>query len=107
MSFLLSCPTCGSRPVDEFRFGGEIREPPENLSPETWRRYLYERANVRGPQYEWWYHRLGCKRWFTTTRDTRTNLETTHDSRVIIHNHHEEAPPDSSEASGESLSGAE
>lgn len=79
MSFLLSCPNCGARPVDEFRYGGEIREAPaRDPSPEVWRGYLYERANVKGPQLEWWYHRLGCKRWFTATRDTRTNtvLET-------------------------------
>jgi len=74
MSFLLSCPNCGTRRVDEFRFGGELRETPgDTVSPRDWRAYLYERANVAGPQQEWWYHRYGCKRWFIATRDTRTN----------------------------------
>ncbi len=74
MSFLLNCPNCGRRSVDEFRYGGEIREPPEEpSSPEIWRRYLYERANIKGRQREWWNHRLGCKKWFIVTRDTRTN----------------------------------
>lgn len=74
MSFLLPCPNCGSRSVDEFRFGGELRERPEDASTAAeWRAYLYERANVKGPQREWWYHRGGCGRWFICARDTRTN----------------------------------
>ena len=74
MSFLLICPACGTRRVDEFRFGGEARARPAGpLPPRDWRAYLYERANVAGPQREWWYHRQGCKRWFVATRDTRTN----------------------------------
>ena len=44
MSFLLSCPHCGPRDVNEFRF-----------------------------QREWWYHRVGCGLWFLAERDTRTN----------------------------------
>src|SRR5438477_11703265 len=74
MSFLLRCPNCGPRRVDEFRFGGECRQRPEGeLSPGEWSAYLYERANLAGPQSEWWYHRHGCKRWFVAERDTRTN----------------------------------
>jgi sarcosine oxidase subunit delta len=80
MSFLLSCPNCGPRRVDEFRYGGEIRERPHDQpqSPREWGAYLYERANIAGPQREWWYHRHGCKRWFVALRDTTTNavLET-------------------------------
>lgn len=74
MSFLLACPNCGTRRVDEFRFGGEYRERPAGeLTPAAWAAYLYERANVAGPQQEWWYHRHGCRRWFIATRDTTTN----------------------------------
>jgi heterotetrameric sarcosine oxidase delta subunit len=75
MSFLLTCPNCGERRVDEFRFGGELRArpQPDALTPREWRAYLYERANVAGEQREWWYHRHGCKRWFVARRDTRTN----------------------------------
>ena len=46
MSFLLSCPFCGPRPVDD---------------------------NVAGVQREWWQHRSGCGEWFLAERDTRTN----------------------------------
>lgn len=74
MSFLLICPNCGTRRVDEFRFGGEYRERPEgDVSPHEWGAYLYDRTNVAGVQREWWNHRQGCKQWFIATRDTVTN----------------------------------
>jgi sarcosine oxidase subunit delta len=80
MSFLLTCPNCGTRRVDEFRFGGEIRPKPEGeVGPHAWGAYLYERANVAGEQHEWWYHRQGCKRWFTAIRHTVTNTVLTTD----------------------------
>ena len=74
MSFLLSCPNCGPRRVDEFRYGGELRPRPQGEpSTRDWAAYLYERTNIAGVQDEWWYHRQGCKRWFTASRDTTTN----------------------------------
>jgi sarcosine oxidase subunit delta len=30
---------------------------------------------VAGVQKEWWFHRDGCGSWFTTYRNTVTNLE--------------------------------
>ena len=74
MSFLLSCPNCGPRDVNEFKYQGEITTRPK--SPESFREltsYLYFRKNVAGVQREWWYHRLGCELWFQAERDTRTN----------------------------------
>jgi sarcosine oxidase subunit delta len=74
MSFLLPCPNCGPRPVDEFTCAGEVTVRPRS-SP-TLREltsYLYFRRNVAGVQREWWYHRLGCETWFQAERDTRTN----------------------------------
>ena len=74
MSFLLECPHCGLRPVDEFRFQGEItRRPGRDPSLRELTDYLYLRDNVAGLQREWWYHRTGCKLWFVAERDTRTN----------------------------------
>jgi sarcosine oxidase subunit delta len=29
--------------------------------------------NAEGPQDERWFHRLGCRRWVTVTRDTASN----------------------------------
>jgi heterotetrameric sarcosine oxidase delta subunit len=74
MSFLLPCPSCGPRDVYEFRWGGEqSQRPAPDASREDWVSYLYLRQNEAGPQQEWWYHRLGCRRWFLAVRDTRTN----------------------------------
>jgi sarcosine oxidase subunit delta len=74
VSFLLACPECGARDVGEFAYGGEITERPEgDASLRELTDYLYLRRNVAGVQREWWYHRLGCERWFQAERDTRTN----------------------------------
>jgi heterotetrameric sarcosine oxidase delta subunit len=74
VSFLLSCPHCGARDVNEFRFQGELTTRP---GPDPTLReltdYVYFRDNVAGVQREWWYHRTGCGLWFLAERDTRTN----------------------------------
>ena len=74
MSFLLTCPHCGRRPVDEFRYQGEVtRRPGPVATLRELTDYVYFRDNVAGVQREWWYHRTGCKAWFVAERDTRTN----------------------------------
>jgi sarcosine oxidase subunit delta len=60
--------------VYEFRWGGaQSQRPAPGASREAWVDYLYLRPNVAGVQREWWYHRLGCRRWLLAVRDTRTN----------------------------------
>ncbi|TML13465.1 MAG: sarcosine oxidase subunit delta [Actinobacteria bacterium] len=74
MSFLLSCPNCGPRDVNEFAYAGEVTSRP--AGPPDLREladYVYFRRNVAGVQREWWYHRFGCEIWFLAERDTRTN----------------------------------
>ena len=74
MSFLLPCPHCGPRDVNEFGYQGEVTVRPK--SAPTLREltsYLYFRRNVAGVQREWWFHRDGCELWFQAERDTRTN----------------------------------
>jgi sarcosine oxidase subunit delta len=74
MSFLLACPRCGPRDVNEFAYAGEVTSRPK--AAPTLREltaYLYFRRNVAGIQREWWNHRLGCRLWFQAERDTRTN----------------------------------
>jgi sarcosine oxidase subunit delta len=74
MSFLLSCPSCGLRDVNEFAYGGEVTSrPTQSPSLRELTSYLYFRRNVAGVQREWWYHRYGCRLWFQAERDTRTN----------------------------------
>ena len=74
MSFLLNCPNCGERNVNEFRFGGEVTvRPSPDASDDDWSRYFYSKKNAAGVQQEWWNHRFGCRKWFLALRDTVTN----------------------------------
>jgi heterotetrameric sarcosine oxidase delta subunit len=74
MSFLLPCPNCGPRDVNEFSCAGEVTVRPQpSPSLRELTSYVYFRRNVAGVQREWWYHRLGCEIWFQAERDTRTN----------------------------------
>jgi heterotetrameric sarcosine oxidase delta subunit len=72
VTFLLPCPNCGPREVEEFRCTGEItRRPTSSPSLRELTTYLYFRDNVAGVHREWWYHRHGCGQWFVAERDTR------------------------------------
>jgi heterotetrameric sarcosine oxidase delta subunit len=74
MSFLLPCPNCGPRDVNEFAYQGEVTvRPQESPTQRDLTFYLYFRRNVAGVQREWWNHRMGCQAWFQAERDTRTN----------------------------------
>ena len=74
MAFLVPCPNCGERNVYEFRCAGEVVTRPRSDAPQSERTaYLYLRKNVAGEQHEWWYHKLGCRKWFTGIRNTVTN----------------------------------
>ena len=74
MSFLLPCPNCGPRDVNEFSYAGEVtKRPKRSPSLRELTSYVYFRENVAGVQREWWYHRFGCEVWFQAERDTRTN----------------------------------
>jgi heterotetrameric sarcosine oxidase delta subunit len=74
VSFLLECPNCGRRDVNEFRYQGEVtKRPPPDPTLRALADYVYFRDNVAGVQREWWYHRIGCGTWFVAERDTRSN----------------------------------
>jgi sarcosine oxidase subunit delta len=73
MSVKIPCPNCGLRAFDEFTFGGELRDFGPGGDPDADFRRAYLRTNLPGPQVERWFHGFGCGRWFTITRDIRTN----------------------------------
>lgn len=76
MSFLLTCPNCGKRPVAEFAFQGEHKRRPDPQEGfEAWSDYVYMAKNHRGRQLEWWFHRSGCQRWFLSRRSTVDNTD--------------------------------
>lgn len=72
---LLPCPHCGPRNASEFRYAGEAstRPDPNATTPEEWRDYLYIKSNPAGWTTEKWFHRTGCRRYFTAERHTVTN----------------------------------
>jgi len=71
---LLTCPWCGARPENEFRYGGQahIARPadPDALDDAAWADFLYMRDNPKGTHYERWRHIHGCGRFFNCVRDT-------------------------------------
>ncbi|MBV9337527.1 MAG: sarcosine oxidase subunit delta [Solirubrobacterales bacterium] len=74
VSFLLTCPNCGTREVTDFGYGGEISSRPrERPTLKELGEYNYFRRNRAGVQREWWFHRSGCRAWFIAERDTTTN----------------------------------
>ena len=73
MSFLLSCPFCGPRPVDEYAYFGEVTtRPTGSPSLRELTDYVYFRDNVAGVHREWWFCRV-CEDWFLAERHTVTN----------------------------------
>lgn len=74
---LIRCPWCGPREETEFGYGGQAHVPypddPAALSDEQCARFVFVRANPKGPFTERWSHAAGCRRWFTAVRDTRTH----------------------------------
>ena len=69
------CPICGERPVNEFRFGGELPHLPDRITDETERNvdWVWMYDNLDGVTTERWFHAAGCRRWLTLRRDTRTD----------------------------------
>ena len=69
---IVTCPNCGPRPVEEFRFGGEIPQPPDSIVDSEARDFdqVWMFTNVEGVQVERWFHDGGCHRWLTARRDT-------------------------------------
>ena len=68
---LLRCPVNGLRPLQEFAFGGELREMPDpaKATDKQWAEYVFNRAGEPGIKKEWWYH-LASGTWFVAERDT-------------------------------------
>ncbi len=72
---LVPCPNCGPRNSSDLAYNGEstARPDPNEATPAEWRRYLYIEDNPAGWLRETWYCRSGCRRFFTTERNTATN----------------------------------
>ncbi len=75
MSLKLTCPHCGTRPVEEFTYG-EIPRVPEALTDPDERDIdrAFMLTNPEGETTEAWFHVYGCRRWMKVARDTRADL---------------------------------
>jgi heterotetrameric sarcosine oxidase delta subunit len=71
----LNCPNCGSRPIEEFAFGGELPSVPDRLTDPDERDidYVWMYDNIEGVTTERWFHQAGCRRWHTARRNTVTD----------------------------------
>lgn len=73
---LITCPWCGPRDETEYHYGGQAHvaypQDPNTLSDEEWAKFLFFRANPKGPFAERWVHSTGCRRWFNVIRNTAT-----------------------------------
>ena len=69
---LLRCPINGVRPLQEFTYGGDVREQPHPnvVSDHQWADYVFNRAGEPGLKREWWYH-IASGTWFIAERDTQ------------------------------------
>jgi sarcosine oxidase subunit delta len=74
---LITCPHCGTRPVEEFTFLGDARpQRPVSNDPgtmEQWYDYVYLRDNPKGRIDEYVHHSGGCRAWLVVTRHTETH----------------------------------
>jgi heterotetrameric sarcosine oxidase delta subunit len=71
----LSCPNCGSLPIEEFGFGGELPTVPDRITDPNERDidYVWMFDNLEGISIERWFHQAGCRRWHTVERNTITD----------------------------------
>lgn len=66
----LTCPINGTRPLQEFHYGGEVRDMPDPavVDDAGWADYVFNRAGEPGVHREWWYH-IASGTWFIAERD--------------------------------------
>ena len=71
---ILRCPINGPRPIQEFHFGGEVREmpDPQKVGDEEWAGYVFQRSGEPGVKREWWHH-IASGTWFIAERDNSTD----------------------------------
>ena len=67
---ILTCPINGPRPLQEFQYGGELRDMPDpgQADDSSWADYVFHRSGEPAIKREWWYH-LPSGTWFIAERD--------------------------------------
>ena len=74
MTMLLSCPWCGPRELEEFRFRSVAADGGEATMRLGTPAYaaVYERTNVPESSTEYWQHDRGCRAWLVVQRNPST-----------------------------------
>jgi len=70
----MTCPINGERPIQEFHFGGDVREMPDPAAAtdEAWADYVFNRNGGAGVKQQWWRH-VPSGVWFVADRDNVTD----------------------------------
>ena len=71
---ILHCPINGPRPIQEFHYGGEVRQmpDPDQVSDDQWADYVFNRSGEPHIKREWWFH-IASSTWFVAERDNLTD----------------------------------
>lgn len=66
----IDCPINGTRPLQEFQYGGEARmmPNPDIATDAEWTDYLFNRSGESNIVREWWFH-APSGTWFIAERD--------------------------------------
>ena len=70
---IMPCPLNGPRNIQEFVWGGELKEAPAaDAGDADWAAYVFLEENRKGVIREWWCH-APTNYWFIAERDTGTD----------------------------------
>jgi sarcosine oxidase subunit delta len=71
---VLTCPINGPRNIDEFIYGGEVKDMPDpaQTSDEAWADYVFFHDNTVKVVKEWWCH-APSDYWFIAERHTASD----------------------------------
>ncbi|MCH2209687.1 MAG: sarcosine oxidase subunit delta [Fuerstiella sp.] len=71
---IINCPLNGPRPLQEFHYGGELRDmpDPQAATDTEWAGYVFNRKGEPGVKREWWYH-VPSGVWFIAERNNQTD----------------------------------
>jgi sarcosine oxidase, subunit delta len=71
---ILNCPLNGPRNINEFTYGGELKQAPDETTctDEQWADYVFNSRNEAGVVKEWWMH-TASSYWFIAERNTASD----------------------------------
>lgn len=83
---ILTCPLNGPRNINEFTYGGELKNAPDEAtcSDTEWADYVFNSDNPAGVVREWWMH-TASSYWFIAERNAASDeVLRTFDASVLF-----------------------